>query len=63
MSNYLQHFYSLQCDYWDLLPYSWMKIHMFNTYECQKTHIKNPFDPILGFGLVKDFWKWFFFCH
>jgi hypothetical protein len=27
----------------------------FNTYECQKNQIKNPFDPILGFGLVKNF--------
>jgi hypothetical protein len=26
-----------------------------NTHECKETQIKNPFDPILGFGLVKNF--------
>jgi hypothetical protein len=25
-----------------------------------KKLIKNPFDPILVLGLVKDFWKWKF---
>ncbi len=35
-------------------------LFLFNTHECQETQIKNPFDPILGFGLVKDFWKWIF---
>jgi len=35
-------------------------IFHFNTHECQKTQIKNPFDPILNFGLIKDFWKWKF---
>jgi hypothetical protein len=29
----------------------------FNTHECQENQIKNPFDLILGFGLVKDFWN------
>jgi hypothetical protein len=29
-------------------------------HEFQKNQIKNPFDPILGFGLVKIFWKWKF---
>jgi hypothetical protein len=32
----------------------------FLTHECQETQIKNPFDPILGFGLLKNFWKWKF---
>ncbi len=32
----------------------------FNTHEFQETQIKNPFDPNLSFGLVKDFWKWKF---
>jgi hypothetical protein len=27
----------------------------FNTHEFQETQIKNPFDPNLSFGLVKDF--------
>jgi len=27
----------------------------FDTHEYQETQIKNPFDPILSFGLVKDF--------
>jgi hypothetical protein len=27
----------------------------FNIHECQKTQIKNPFGPILGFGLIKNF--------
>jgi hypothetical protein len=27
----------------------------FNTYECQEIQIENPFDPISGFGLIKDF--------
>jgi hypothetical protein len=31
---------------------------IFNTHECQETQIKNPFDPILSFGLITDFWKW-----
>ncbi len=26
-----------------------------NTHECQENQIKNPFDPILNFGLIKDF--------
>jgi hypothetical protein len=30
----------------------------FNTHECQQTQIENPFDPILSFGFIKDFWKW-----
>jgi hypothetical protein len=30
---------------------------LFNTYECQEIQIKNPFDLISSFGLVKDFWK------
>jgi hypothetical protein len=34
------------------------KLFLFSTHECQETRIKNPFDPILSFGLVKDFWKW-----
>jgi len=37
-----------------------MAHYSFNTHECQKTQVKNPFDPILGFGLIKDFWKWKF---
>ncbi len=35
-------------------------LFFFNTYECQENQIKNPFDSILSFGLVKDFWKWKF---
>jgi hypothetical protein len=31
---------------------------LFNTHECQEIKIKNPFDPILGFNLVWNFWKW-----
>jgi len=31
---------------------------LFNTHECQETQIKNPFNPILNFGFVKDFKKW-----
>ncbi len=30
----------------------------FNTHECQEPQIKNPFDPISGFCLVKNLWKW-----
>jgi hypothetical protein len=33
---------------------------LFYTDECKETQIKNQFDPILGFGLVKNFWKWKF---
>ncbi len=33
-------------------------LFLFNTHECQETQVKNPFDSILSFGLVKDFWKW-----
>ncbi len=33
-------------------------LFLFHTHECQETQIKNPFDLILSFGLVKDFWKW-----
>jgi hypothetical protein len=32
----------------------------FSTHDCQETQIKNPIDPIdpiLGFGLVKYFYK------
>jgi hypothetical protein len=36
-------------------------LFLFNTHEYQETQIKNPFDPILSFDLIKDFWKWFFF--
>jgi len=36
------------------------KLFIYNTNECYKTQIKNPFDPILGIGLVKDFWNWKF---
>jgi hypothetical protein len=35
-------------------------LSFFNTYECQENQIKNPLYTILGFGLVKDFWKWKF---
>jgi len=35
-------------------------LFLFNTHEYQKTQIKNPFDPILCFGLIKYFWKWKF---
>jgi hypothetical protein len=28
MSYYLKQKFNLQCDYWDLLPYSWMKVHI-----------------------------------
>jgi len=31
-----------------------MAHYSFLTHECQETQIKNPFDPILSFGLVKD---------
>jgi hypothetical protein len=27
-------------------------LFLFKRHECQKTQIKNPFDPILSFGLV-----------
>jgi hypothetical protein len=33
---------------------------LFNKHECQETKMKNPFDSILGFGSVNDFWKWNF---
>jgi hypothetical protein len=33
-------------------------LFLFNTHECQEIQIKNSFDPIWSFGLVKDFWKW-----
>jgi hypothetical protein len=33
-------------------------LFLFNTYACQETQIKNLFDPIWSFGLIKDFWKW-----
>jgi hypothetical protein len=36
------------------------KLFLFNKHEYQETQIKNPFDPILSFDLVKDFWKWNF---
>jgi hypothetical protein len=35
-------------------------LFFFNTHECQETQIKNPFDSILGFDLIKDFWNWNF---
>jgi hypothetical protein len=35
-------------------------LFLFITPECQENQIKNPFDSILSFGLVKDFWKWNF---
>jgi len=31
---------------------------LFNTHECQEIQMKYPFDPILSFDLIKDFWKW-----
>jgi hypothetical protein len=31
------------------------KDFFFDTHECQETQIKNPFDPVLSFGLVNDF--------
>jgi hypothetical protein len=33
---------------------SWQVIHLY-TYEHQEIQIKNPFDPILGIGLVTNF--------
>jgi hypothetical protein len=33
-------------------------LFFFDTHECQENQIKNPFDPILSFRLVKGFWKW-----
>jgi hypothetical protein len=45
------------------LPFEAMWIMVscsFITHPCQEIQIKNPFDQILGFGLVKDFWKWNF---
>jgi hypothetical protein len=35
-------------------------LFLFNTHECQKIPIKNPFGPILGFGLIKNFLIWIF---
>jgi hypothetical protein len=35
-------------------------LFLFNTHECEETQIIFLFDSILGFGLVKDFWKWKF---
>ncbi len=32
-----------------------MAHYSFNTHECQETQIKNAFDSILSFRLVKDF--------
>jgi len=29
--------------------------YSFLTHECQENKIKNPFDLILGYGLIKDF--------
>ncbi len=42
------------------MPKNFIKTKDFflDTHECQETQIKNPFDPILSFGLVNDFWKW-----
>jgi len=34
------------------------KLFFNNTYKCEEIQIKNPFDQILGLGLVKDLWKW-----
>jgi hypothetical protein len=36
-------------------------LFLYKKYECQEIQIKNPFDSILSFGLVKDFWKWILF--
>jgi hypothetical protein len=30
----------------------------FTHMNVKKIKLKNPFGPILSFGLVKDFWKW-----
>ncbi len=38
-----------------LLPIETMVIITSYSFITQKTQIKNPFDPILGLGLVKDF--------
>ncbi len=35
-------------------------LFLLNTHEYQKIQIKNPSNPILDFGLIKDFWKWNF---
>ncbi len=32
-------------------------LFLFNTHEYQETEFKNPLDPILSFGLVKNFLK------
>jgi len=37
-------------------------LFFFDTHEYQETQIKNPFDPILSFGLVNDFQNENF-CH
>jgi hypothetical protein len=36
------------------------KLFLYNTYEYKKNSNYNPFDLILGLGLVKDVWKWKF---
>ncbi len=41
--------------FFHLKPYNHGALFLFNTHECQKTQIKNEFDPILSFGLLKDF--------
>jgi hypothetical protein len=35
-----------------MAPYSFLT-HM--KFKCQDIEMKNPFDPILGFGSIKDF--------
>jgi hypothetical protein len=37
-----------------------MAHYSFLTHECQENEIKNPFDSILSFALIKDVWKWNF---
>jgi hypothetical protein len=41
------------------LPFDTMVImahfFLYNTHECQETQIKNSFDSILNFGLIKNF--------
>jgi hypothetical protein len=58
MSNYVVEIFIYLFSIWNHGNHD--TLLFFNKYECQETQIKNPFDPILSFGLIKDFWKWDF---
>jgi hypothetical protein len=53
IENYYYYYYF---SIWNHGNYS--KLLFYNTYECEETQIKNPFDQILGIGFIKNLWKW-----